>query len=108
MTRTLLAAILLAVSLPACAGGPHGHGYSYRKPPHHHGHWRHHHGRGWQWVVPAIVGGAVVYTVIKSQEQPPQQPPVIIERQTVEPNCSPWTEIENEDGTITRTRTCRK
>lgn len=105
MTKTLLAAILLAVSLPACAGGPHGHGHGYRYSKPHHGHWRHHHG-GWQWVVPAIVGGAVVYTVVKSQQERP--PEIVVEKQTVVNNCSPWTEIENDDGTITRTRTCRK
>jgi len=67
------------------------------------GHWVHgHDGSGWMWVVPAIVGGAIVY---EATRQPPQ---TIIIQQPVEPNCSPWTEIQNPDGTITRTRTCNK
>jgi len=71
-----------------------------------HGHWRPAHGGGWNWVVPAIVGGAIVYEVTR----PPvvvQQPPVVVQQQP-QPvqNCSPWTEVQNPDGTITRTRTC--
>jgi hypothetical protein len=74
------------------------HGYG-------HGHWRYG-GGGWNWVVPAIVSGAIVYEVTR----PPvvvQQPPVVIQNppQPIQ-NCSPWTEVQNADGTITRTRTC--
>ena len=47
-----------------------------------------------------------------ARNQPPvvvQQPPVVVQQPTVtvQPvNCSPWTETQNPDGTITRTRTC--
>jgi len=76
---------------------------------HHHGHWRPHHSGGWGWVVPAVVGGVVVYEITKPHvvvQQPPvvvQQPPVVVQQQ----NCSPWTEIRNPDGSVTVTRTCQ-
>ena len=76
---------------------------------HHHGHWRPHHGGGWGWVVPAVVGGVIVYEATRPPvvvQQPPvvvQQPPVVVQQQ----NCSPWTEIRNSDGSVTITRTCQ-
>ena len=79
---------------------------------HQHGYWRpHHQGGGWNWVVPAVVGGVVVYEATRPpvyvQPQPPvivQQPqPVVVQGQ----NCSPWTQIQNPDGSITTTRTCQ-
>jgi len=33
-----------------------------------------------------------------------QQQPVVVQPQNQ--SCSPWTETQNPDGTITRTRTC--
>lgn len=97
--------LLLTLSLVVCStafAGPHHYGH------HGHGHWRHHPGSGWNWVVPAIIGGAIVYEVTK----PPvvvQQPPVVVQQPTQQQtqNCSPWTEIQNSDGSITRTRTCQ-
>ena len=95
--------LLLALSLVVCSNAfanPYHHGH------HGHGHWRPHNG-GWNWVVPAIIGGAIVYEVTK----PPviiQQPPVVVQQpQQQIQNCSPWTEIQNSDGSITRTRTCQ-
>lgn len=39
----------------------------------------HHHGHGyWNWVVPAVIGGAVIYGVTR-QPEPPQ--PVVIQQQ---------------------------
>lgn len=62
------------------------------------------------WVGPAIVtviGGAVIADVISRNrretvvvQQP--QPQVVQQTQT----CSAWTETQNPDGTITRSRTC--
>ena len=75
---------------------------------HHHGYWRRDVGPSpWVWMAPTIIGGVVGYEIARNQ--PPvvvQQPaPVVIQQQPVQ-NCSPWTEVQNPDGTITRTRTC--
>lgn len=78
----------------------------------HHGYWRHHPGHGWGWTVPVIVGGAIIGYEISRSQQPPvivQQQPVIVQSPATDPSftsCSPWTETQNPDGTITRTRTC--
>jgi hypothetical protein len=99
MKKVLAVAVLTLAAIPAMA---QHHGY-------HGGHW-HRGGGGWVWVVPTIIGGVVGYEIAKNQ--PPvvvQQPPVVVQQPTVtvQPvNCSPWTEIQNPDGTITRTRTC--
>lgn len=98
--KKLLAVLLLTVSASAMAQHHHGH----------HGHWRHGGGNSWVWVAPALIGGVIGYEI--SRNQPPvvvQQQPVIIQNpQVVQQNCSPWTEIQNPDGTITRTRTCQQ
>ena len=76
-----------------------------------HGYWRPHpNGGGWGWVAPAVVGGVIVYEATRPpvyvQPAPPvivqQQAPVVVQGQ----NCSPWTQIQNPDGSITMTRTC--
>lgn len=86
---------LMMIATPLAFAQHHWHG-------HNHGHWRYAN-NGWNWVVPAVVGGVLVYEVTKNQQ--PQ--PVIIQQTPVQQqNCSPWTEIQNPDGTITRTRTC--
>ena len=77
--------------------------------PHHGYHGGHHTHRGnWSWVVPAVVGGAVVYAATRPvvvQQQPVivQQPPVYTQQQV----CGPWTETRNADGSVTITRTCQ-
>ena len=55
--------------------------------PYHHGH-RHHHHRHWHnppvhhWVVPAIIGGAVVYAATRPDPVVVQQPqPVVVTNQ---------------------------
>lgn len=106
--KKLLLLVLLIVSTSAIANDRRHYGNS--------GHWQHSRNNNWVWIVPAIIGGAIVY---EASRQPPPQPvivyeasrqplpqPVIIQQPT-EPNCSPWTEIQNPDGSITRTRTCR-
>lgn len=68
--------------------------------PHHnrgHGHWQKR-GPEWVWVIPAVVGGVVVYQATRPRVHPLADPSMTV--------CSPWTEIHNPDGTITRTRTC--
>jgi hypothetical protein len=97
MKRVLAVAVLTLATMPAMAHWQH------------HGGYRGYYGGGWGWVAPAIIGGAVVYGVTRPEtvivQQPPivvQNPPVIVQNQ----NCTPWTETQNPDGTITRTRTC--
>ena len=88
----LLALLLLTASVSAMAQ----HGYGFRP----HGYY----GGGWGWVAPTVIGGVVGYEIARSQ-QPViiQQQPVIIQQPQL---CSPWTETQQPDGTITRTRTC--
>ncbi len=55
----------LFIILTLClAGTAHA---QHRPYPHHH----HHHGGGWGWVVPAIIGGAVVYGATRPSTPPP-------------------------------------
>lgn len=89
--------LVLLLSLSAVSAFAHQHGY-----------WRH--GgvdRGWGWVAPAVVGGVIVYEATR----PPVyvQPPVVVQQYPViqGQNCSPWTQIQNPDGSITTTRTCQ-
>jgi hypothetical protein len=91
--KKLLAVLLLTASVSAMAQ----HGYGFRP----HGYY----GGGWGWMAPTIIGGVVGYEIARSQ-QPViiQQQPVII--QQPQQLCSPWTETQQPDGTITRTRTC--
>ena len=55
----------------------------------------------WDVAVPVLIGGVIGYEISKSQRPP------VTEQQTI-PNCGPWTETQNSDGTITRTRTCNR
>ena len=103
--KKLVVALLLLTSASAFAGGRHSHGLG------HHGYWRHEGGgNSWGWVAPAVIGGALVYSVTRPPvyAQPVPQP-VIIQQQPIivqGQNCSPWTQVMNSDGTITTTRTC--
>lgn len=92
MKKVLVGSILSLITVSSFA-----HGY--------HGHWRHSGSNGWNWVVPAVIGGVVVYEITKP---PVVQQPVIIQQNQVinDSNCSPWTQVQNSDGTITVTRTC--
>ena len=97
--KKILAIILLTVSAGAMA------------QHHHHGNWHYRSGPSpWVWVAPTVIGGVIGYEIARNQ--PPvvvQQPPVVVQSTPyygASQNCSPWTEIQNPDGTITRTRTC--
>lgn len=96
--RKILIGIALLASSSAFAQHHHHH---------HHGQWRHH-DRSWQWVGPALIGGIIAYEIGRNQAQA-QQPQVIIQSPPVyvQQNCTPWFEVQNPDGTITRTRTCQ-
>lgn len=99
MKKILAGVVLVLAAIPAMAQH-HGH----------HGHWHRGHGGHWHWA-PFVIGaatGAVIYDIY-NRPVVVQQPPVVVQQPTVtvQPvNCSPWTETQNPDGTITRTRTC--
>lgn len=99
--KKVLTGLMLVASSAAFAGPYHGH----------HGHWHRGH-NGWHWA-PFVIGaatGAVIYDIY-NRPVVVQQPPVVVHQPQVvvqqTQNCSPWTETQNSDGTITRTRTCR-
>ena len=96
----ILTVFLFVISGTAMAHGPRGY-------------WHQNNG-GWNWMTPALIGGIIGYEISRPPvytpppivvQQPPviiQQPPIVVQGQ----NCSPWTQIQNPDGTITSTRTC--
>lgn len=63
--KKLFAIMILCLSAAAQA--------QHRPYPHHH---HHHGGHGWGWVLPAVIGGAVVYSV--TRPTPPQQPVIVV------------------------------
>jgi hypothetical protein len=87
----------------------HHGGHSYRQPSYGHHHHKHR-SNDWDWVAPALIGGAVVYAVTREPEPVvvQQRPPVYVQPQTSiqSGRCSGWIEEEMYDGTIRRTRTC--
>lgn len=90
--KKLLATVAVSlIATSAFAGAKHHGGH------HGHGHWEQRYGH-WEWVIPAVIGGVIVYQATR--------PAVVIQEPAPVPNCSPWTEVQNPDGTITRTRTC--
>lgn len=99
--KKILLGCLLIISGNAFANGPHGH-YGHR------GH--HYHGGHNNWAAPLIIGGIVGYTIkgppVVYAPPPVMYPPInsipTVQTQT----CTPWIEIYNSDGSITRTRTC--
>ena len=99
MKKILLALSLLAVTGTAMAQHYHGHGLR------HHGHYR---GPGYGWWVAPVVVGAIGYELGR-QQVIVQQPQVVVQNPppATSQTCTPWTETQNPDGTITRTRTCQ-
>jgi hypothetical protein len=89
--------LLVLALLPTLVFAQHYHHHGFQGP-----HWRYQ-GGTWNWMVPAIIGGVVVYETTKQQQQVVIQQPVVVQSAQ---NCSPWLETQNPDGTITRTRTC--
>lgn len=66
--KTFIAALTFSISSLVLAGPHHGH--------------RHHHHRSWSppahhWVVPALIGGAVVYAATRPDSVLVQQPVII-------------------------------
>ena len=50
-------------------------GHGWQGPQHHH----HHHARGNNWIIPALIGGAVVYAATRPDPVIVQQPPVVVQ-----------------------------
>lgn len=97
---------LLFVSSSAMAHGPYG---TYGQHNYHYGHHRH---NSYNWVAPTIIGGVIGYEIARLRPMPPvivQPAPVIIQSPytlpTI-PNCTAWTETQDQYGNITRTRVC--
>lgn len=107
MKKFLAIILLTAFAVPAMAQHHH-----FRHHPHHghfarHGHVIKHYHHGGNWVAPLIIGG-VVGAAIASRPLT-QTETVIVQPQPVivkPDNCTPWTETQQPDGTIVRTRTC--
>ena len=70
----------------------------------------HHHRHGGNWIAPVVVGGVIGYALTRNYYEPVYNygyvppPPVVV--QQPRSACTPWTETQHADGTITRTRTC--
>ena len=102
--KRILALVLILSSISAVAQP----GFRY----HHHGYYP---GYNYGWVAPTIIGGVIGYEMARNQQPVIVQPPVVVQQYPVSPatvyygqtqNCTVWTEVQNPDGTITRTRTC--
>ena len=100
MKKILLALSLLAVTGSAMAQHYHGHGF------------RHHGPRVIyrdNWIAPAV-GALIIGAAINEAHNRQIQSQIIIQNPPPAPGqiCTPWTETQNSDGTITRTRTCNQ
>lgn len=99
MRKIILVGVLALSATAALAHPPHGY-------------WRHGGSDRWFWMAPLIVGGAVVYEATRPAVVVQQQPVMVYPPEGIptvqQQNCSPWTEIQNSDGTVTRTRTCTR
>jgi len=95
--KKLLALLLLTVSFTASA-----------QHFHHHNNWNHRYyygGSNGGWVAPLIIGGVVGAAIAN---RPTTQTETVIIRQPIftEQICTDWKEIQANDGTIYRERTC--
>jgi hypothetical protein len=99
MKKILVALSLLAVTGTSMAQYYHGHGF------------RHHGPRVIyrdNWIAPAV-GALIIGAAINEAHNRHIQSQVIIQNQPTPLGqvCTPWTETQHSDGTITRTRTCQ-
>jgi hypothetical protein len=103
MKKILVALSLLALTSTSMA--QHYHGY--------HGHGIRHHAPRViyrdNWIAPAV-GAFIIGAAINEAHNRQVQSQVIIQNSppTVGQVCTPWTETQNSDGSITRTRTCNQ
>jgi hypothetical protein len=100
MKKIIVALSLLAVTGTAMAQHYHGHGL------------RHHGPRVIyrdNWIAPAV-GALIIGAAINEAHNRQVQSQVIIQNPPTPLGqvCTPWTETQNSDGTITRTRTCNQ
>jgi hypothetical protein len=96
--KKLLALLLLTVSFTASA--------QYYHHPHNNWHYRYYYGGSNSgWVAPLIIGGVVGAAIAN---RPVTQTETVIVRQPIftEQICTEWKEIQANDGTIYRERTC--
>jgi len=105
--KRLIALFFLTVSVATMAQP----GFRYH---HHHGYYP---GPNYGWVAPTIIGGVIGYEIARNQPPVVVQQPVIVQSAPVAPatvyygqtqTCTEWVEVQQADGTITRTRTCRQ
>lgn len=92
---------ILVASLLVFTGSAFAHGYN--------GYYHHHYHNHNNWVAPLIIGGMVGYAINRPQvvtAPPVVYPPVTVIPTVQSQTCTPWTEVQNPDGSITRTRTC--
>ncbi len=100
--KRILVLILAFASMSAMAQ----HGFRYH---HHHGY---HSGHNYNWIAPTIIGGVIGYEIARNQSPIIVQQPVVVQQAPAtvyygqSQQCTVWTEVQNFDGTITRTRTC--
>lgn len=97
--KKFLFILLLLSSVPAFAQ----HHFRY----HGHGHGHQRGGWGLGPVVGGVVAGAVIYDIY-NRSVVVQQPIIVQQPVQQNQNCTPWTETQNPDGSITRTRTCQQ
>jgi hypothetical protein len=99
MKKLFISLLLAGATLPVLA---QHHGVR------HHGHHGHYRGPGIGWWVAPVVVGAIGYELGRQQTVVIQQPPIIVQQPigVQNQNCTPWTETQQSDGTIVRTRTC--
>jgi len=99
MKKILVALSLLALTSTAMAQYYHSHSF------------RHHGPRVIyrdNWIAPAV-GAFIIGVAINEAHNRQVQSQVIIQNPpTYGQVCTPWTETQNSDGTITRTRTCNQ
>ena len=107
MKRMLAITALVLASVPAMAQY-HGPQYDHhRRGPYYN---RPYYG-GSGWVAPLVLGGVVGYALTRPDPVVVQPPAVMVPPPPVvygapAPNCSAWTETQQPDGSIVRTRTC--
>ena len=96
--------ILVLVTLSATAMAQHGFRHH-----HHHGY---HSVPNYSWVAPTIIGGVIGYEIARNYPPVVVQQPIVVQQvpATVyygqSQQCTAWTEVQNLNGTVTRTRTC--